>query len=58
MQQVELREDLARDGWASVPRAPGSGDPAGTVKVYSKLCVEHCLVGEMMAGAGSGGMWG
>lgn len=58
MQQVELREDLARDGWTSVPRAPGSGDPAGTVKVYSKLCVEHCLVGEMMAGAGSGGMWG
>ncbi|CAK3912177.1 hypothetical protein DOTSEDRAFT_176238 [Lecanosticta acicola] len=58
MQQVELREDLERNGWASVPRAPGSADPAGTVKVFSKLCVEHCLVGEMMAGAGSGGMWG
>ena len=28
------------------------------VKVYNNLCVEHCLVPEMMAGAGSAGMWG
>ena len=27
------------------------------VKVYNNLCVEHCLVPEMMAGAGSAGMW-
>ena len=30
---------------------------ANNVKVLNGLCVEHCLVGEMMA-AGSGGMWG
>ena len=29
-----------------------------TVKVYNNLCVKHCLVPEMMVGAGSGGMWG
>lgn len=29
-----------------------------TIKVHMGLCVEHCLVGEMMAGAGSNGMWG
>jgi hypothetical protein len=28
------------------------------IKVFNNLCVENCLVGEMMFGAGSGGMWG
>lgn len=38
----------------------GTGGPAkqGNIKVFNGLCVEHCLVGEMMSGAGSGGMWG
>ena len=27
------------------------------IKVHLGLCVEHCLVGEMMSGAGSNGMW-
>ena len=27
-------------------------------KVYLGLCIEDCLVSELMAGAGSGGMWG
>lgn len=31
---------------------------ASGIKVFNNLCVENCLVGEMMAGAGSGGMWG
>lgn len=53
MQQEEMREDLQRNGWATVTNAP-----SGQVKVFSKLCVEHCLVGEMMQTAGSGGMWG
>ena len=36
-----------------------TGSGAGkSVKVFNGLCVENCLVGEMMAGAGSGGMWG
>lgn len=54
MQQIELRDELQRNGWASAER----GVASTPVKVFSKLCVEHCLVGEMMAGAGSNGMWG
>lgn len=53
MQQLELREELQRNGWATV-----TNEPKVSTKVFSKLCVEHCLVGEMMAGAGSYGMWG
>ncbi len=46
--------DLQRNGWLN-----GPGGKIGTaVKVYTKLCVEHCLVSEMMSGAGSNGMWG
>jgi len=52
LQQEELREDLRRDGWASVNH---QGPP---VKVYSKLCVENCLVSEMMSGAGGNGTSG
>ena len=28
------------------------------IKVFNGLCVSNCLVGEWMAGAGGGGMWG
>jgi hypothetical protein len=31
---------------------------SASVKVLNNLCVENCLVGEMMAGAGNSGMWG
>lgn len=51
LQQLEMREDLKQTGWQD-----GAG--GGAIKVYSKLCVEHCLVSEMMSGAGSNGMWG
>jgi hypothetical protein len=27
------------------------------IKVHMGLCVDTCLVGEMMAGSGAGGMW-
>ncbi len=56
MQQLELREQLEREEITG----PSWGTSATTssVKVYSKLCVEHCLVSEMMSGAGSNGMWG
>ncbi|KAM0720820.1 hypothetical protein Q7P37_003105 [Cladosporium fusiforme] len=47
----------------SVPPAtvePSTGasmaPPGAAIKVYSKLCVEHCLVGEMMISAD--GFWG
>lgn len=29
-----------------------------SIKVHEGFCVEHCLRGELMAGAGEGGMWG
>ncbi len=32
--------------------------PDQNVKVHMGLCVENCLVTEMMSGAGSNGMWG
>jgi hypothetical protein len=34
------------------------GHPEKNVKVHIGLCVEDCLVAEMMSGAGSNGMWG
>jgi hypothetical protein len=33
-------------------------EKSATVKVLMDLCVDDCLVGEMMSGAGSNGMWG
>ena len=38
----------------STPVPEESGD---SIKVFNGFCIEHCLVGEMMAGAGSNGMW-
>lgn len=35
----------------------GSSNSGDSVKVFNGLCVENCLVGEMMSGAGSFGMW-
>lgn len=46
------------------PNTPTNGGKAllppdaENVKVHMGFCVADCLVGEMMAGAGSGGMWG
>lgn len=58
MQQLEAREDLRQNGWTSMTMDVNLGGQGSPVKVYSKLCVEHCLVSEMMSGAGSNGMWG
>lgn len=33
------------------------GTKGDSIKVFNGFCVENCLVGEMMAGAGSNGMW-
>ena len=38
------------------PSGPATSQGAAPIKVYSKLCVEHCLVGEMMMSAD--GFWG
>lgn len=51
LQQVELREDMQRNGWD--PASSSSGAP---VKVFSNLCVESCLVSELLPV--TDGMWG
>ncbi|KAK5677222.1 hypothetical protein LTS10_010411 [Elasticomyces elasticus] len=58
LQQVETREDLQRNGWTGVTADGKAGVGGAPFKVYSRLCTEHCLVKEMMHGAGSNGMWG
>ena len=50
LQQEEIRQDIQRDGWI----AQGSG--GGSIKVFSNLCVESCLVSEMLPVID--GMWG
>lgn len=52
MQQIELRDELQRNGWATVTHGPSNQ----AVKVYSKMCTEYCLLQsiEMI----SDGMWG
>lgn len=52
LQQVELREELQRNGWDTV-HSSTAGPP---VKVFSNLCVESCLVGEILPVVD--GMWG
>lgn len=51
LQQTELTASLQSNGTTQMI-------PKQTIKVHMGLCVDHCLVGEMMAGAGSNGMWG
>jgi hypothetical protein len=51
LQQTELTETLETNGTTNMI-------PKQTIKVHMGLCVDHCLVSEMMAGAGSNGMWG
>jgi hypothetical protein len=43
--------------WEYVASTSGA-HPDDKVKVHMGLCVENCLVAEMMSGAGSNGMWG
>ncbi|QSZ30992.1 hypothetical protein DSL72_000553 [Monilinia vaccinii-corymbosi] len=38
--------------------SPSAKTESEAVKVHMGLCVENCLVAEMMSGAGSNGMWG
>lgn len=42
--------------WAGSAPAGAATNQGTAIKVYSKLCVEHCLVGEMMMSAD--GFWG
>lgn len=47
MQQTEAMQEIATEG-----------HPPRDIKVHMGLCTAHCLVEEMMSGAGSAGMWG
>ena len=51
LQQTEFTESVQTNGTTHLI-------PKQTIKVHMGLCVDQCLVGEMMAGAGSNGMWG
>jgi hypothetical protein len=51
LQQTEITETLQTNGTTKMI-------PKQTIKVHMGLCVDQCLVSEMMAGAGSNGMWG
>lgn len=42
--------------WAGSPSSGPAAHQGPPIKVYTKLCVEHCLVGEMMMSAD--GFWG
>lgn len=43
--QAEVRQDVTESSSSSI-------------KVHLGFCIEYCLIGEMMSGAGSFGMWG
>lgn len=49
LQQVEIRQDLQRNGW-------DVGSSGAPVKVFSNLCVGDCLLGDLLPV--SDGMWG
>ncbi|KAJ4304973.1 hypothetical protein N0V90_000501 [Kalmusia sp. IMI 367209] len=51
LQQTEFLENTEPDGTTRLLSKQ-------SIKVHMGLCVNSCLVGEMMAGAGSNGMWG
>lgn len=40
------------------PDQPRASDSITSIKVHDGFCVQECLRGELMAGAGAGGMWG
>ncbi|KAK5957072.1 hypothetical protein OHC33_001441 [Knufia fluminis] len=57
-------EALSNAGLSYLPSAEeletgsaSDGSKGDSIKVFNGFCVENCLVGEMMAGAGSNGMW-
>ncbi|ETI22735.1 hypothetical protein G647_06811 [Cladophialophora carrionii CBS 160.54] len=59
----QLITDIERLSTTSAGFLPANAIKGGSsegdrVKVFNGLCVENCLVGEWMAGAGGGGMWG
>jgi hypothetical protein len=61
MQQLETFMDLTGLQYQPSGSELATKTKAGkgsSIKVFNGLCVENCLVSEMLAGAGSGGMWG
>lgn len=54
--EIQNQGHSAHSSWESVGQESEGSDK--NVKVHMGLCVESCLVSEMMSGAGSNGMWG
>ncbi|KAE9979204.1 hypothetical protein EG328_001040 [Venturia inaequalis] len=52
------RTELQNTEWLTQWQSHGGDQPKEDIKVHMGLCVESCLVGELMDGAGEGGMWG
>jgi len=55
LQNAEFQQWQAAQGYQ---HSHEEGRKKEDIKVHMGLCVDNCLVGEMMAGAGSIGMWG
>jgi hypothetical protein len=55
--RTELQNTEWLTQWQTLS-AEGEGPAKEEIKVHMGLCVETCLVGELMDGAGEGGMWG
>ena len=56
-QTLEQLREVGMDMYLSGKELVGA-NPGNNVKVFNGFCVDSCLVGEWMAGAGGGGMWG
>lgn len=54
LRDLEALSYSSQEPLFQTPAMEASGD---SIKVFNGFCVENCLVGEMMAGAGSNGMW-
>ncbi|QDS75450.1 hypothetical protein FKW77_004081 [Venturia effusa] len=54
----DTRTEFQATGWLLQWQPHGGDQPKEEIKVHMGLCVESCLVGELMGGAGEGGMWG
>ena len=54
----EARMHMPQNGQYTTLDGGNWGSSQDSIKVHLGLCIEDCLVGEMMVGAGSNGMWG
>lgn len=58
VQTVDHIREAGVDEFLAGRTIPLSQNIDQSIKVFNGLCVQYCLMGEWMAGAGGGGMWG